>query len=96
MPPSDVTVSTRSSASPFWRPTLSTSLRTPVEVSAWTRAITAGVGWAATSWSGLEGLAPGRVDPDHLGIETVGHLAHAFAEDAVHADHHDVTGPDER
>src|SRR5256885_2140502 len=44
MPPSDVTVSTSSSASPLCSPRGVMSLRTPVEVSAWQTAIPAGAG----------------------------------------------------
>ena len=44
MPASDVTQSTSSRASPFPAPSGAMSLRTPVDVSAWTTAITAGEG----------------------------------------------------
>src|SRR5439155_14958 len=48
MPASDVTQSTSSRASPFPAPSGAMSLRTPVDVSAWTTAITAGEGWASS------------------------------------------------
>ena len=48
-------MSTRSSASPLALPRGSISFRTPVEVSAWTTAITAGEGCAVRSWAGSSG-----------------------------------------
>ncbi len=44
---------------------------------------------------GRDGRAPGGIDPDHLGPQPIRHLAHALAEDAVHADHDRIAGPDE-
>ena len=74
--------------------TAATSLRTPVLVSAWTRAMTLGAGWAASRAAGIEGLSPRRVDPDHLGAAAAGHVAHALAEQAVDPDHHHVARSD--
>ncbi len=55
MPPSDVTQSTSSSASPLRSRNGAMSLRTPVDVSACTTAITFGFGCAAASASGSIG-----------------------------------------
>ena len=88
-------MSTSNSASPLPRPRGAMSLRTPVEVSAWTTAITAGAGCADKQAVRVDGLAPGGVHPDDLGAVTARHLAHPLAEDAVDPDHHRITGPDE-
>ena len=44
---------------------------------------------------GVEGLAPRRVHPDHLRPEASGHVAHALAEQPVHAHDHHVAGADQ-
>ena len=68
MPPSDVTQSTSSSASPFeLLRSGSMSLRTPVDVSACTTAITFGLGCAASERLGVDRLAPLGLDPHDLG-----------------------------
>src|SRR5262245_58541773 len=59
MPPRLVTQSTSSSASPLPAPSGAMSERTPVEVSAWTTAMTVGCGWAASSASGSTGCPHG-------------------------------------
>src|SRR4051794_11556426 len=59
MPPSEVTQSTTNRASPLASPMQATSLRTPVEVSAWTTAITAAPGWASITASGSSGRPHG-------------------------------------
>ena len=76
MPPSEVTQSASSKASPLAEPSSAKSLRTPVEVSAWTTAITAGAGWASRMRCGSRGvpqsastrttLAPHRAATSHM------------------------------
>ena len=56
----------RDRASPSRRRSERSSLRTPVDVSAWTRAIIGGDGWARQHGVGIEGLAPRCLDGDHL------------------------------
>ncbi len=43
----------------------------------------------------VDGLAPGRLDRDHVGTQAGGHLAHALTEHPVHPDDDGVAGPDE-
>ena len=59
MPPTLVTQSTSSRASPLPSPSGAMSERTPVDVSAWTTAMTRGDGWAASSRSGSTGWPHG-------------------------------------
>ena len=59
MPPRLVTQSTSSSASPLAAPNGAMSVLTPVDVSAWTTAISLGAGWASRRRSGSTGWPQG-------------------------------------
>ena len=59
IPPSDVTQSASSSASPLFAPSVARSLRMPVEVSACTTAIIFGAGCASSSVCGSIGVPHG-------------------------------------
>ena len=59
MPPRLVTQSTSNSASPLAAPNGAMSVLTPVDVSAWTTAMSLGAGWASRSRSGSTGWPQG-------------------------------------
>ena len=71
------------------------SLRTPVDVSAWTTAITFGLRMRGRERLGIDRLAPLGLDPHDLGAAPRRDVAHALAEHAVHADDDDVAGLDD-
>ena len=99
MPPSEVTQSASSSASPLPAASGSRSDSTPVEVSAWTAAISFGDGCAASTRSASTGCPHSCSTAHDLGPAPRGDVDHPLPEQAVDRDDDDVArahGVDER
>ena len=62
------------------------SLRTPVDVSAWTTAITFGESMGGKDGVGIERLAPWCLDGNHDRSQSPRHFTHPGPEQAIHAD----------
>ena len=90
MPPSEVTQSASSSASPLPAPSGAMSDRTPVEVSAWTAAISFGRRVGGEHALDVDRLPPLVLDGDDLGAAAGGDVDHPLAEQAVDRDDDDV------